>query len=298
VKTTVGNIADLAVRNRPVQFTVLERAAGLFEACPAVTMQAVRGSLEAGTSDRLSDVDLVVGVHDADYPVLAAAHHDLIGAAFCQVLPGWADTIVPDFGGLGWVHLLQHDGAICQLDLYLIPESRVSQIPGRIRRQVIYSRPSAAPAPGAAEIAAHYVARARAAAPTVAELVIEALILASMIKKRIGRGQPFMAYKEKHQLVCAVQALIRTALLPETAYLGWYHLEEMIGKTPTGRECLAVLADMIAVPAVPAAGDLTRLVDLVLQAAALAAPAAVESLQPGIDTFQYLTGTARPGNVT
>jgi hypothetical protein len=146
-----------------------------------------------------------------------------------------------DFGGLGWVHMVQHSGALCQLDLYLIPDSKVPAIPDRIRRQVIYTATAAADDAMARKRAALHVARGRAAAPGTAELVTETVILASMIRKRLTRSQQFMAYKEAHQMITAVRALIRTALFPDTAYLEWYHLEEMIGVTPIGRSCLLLL---------------------------------------------------------
>jgi hypothetical protein len=116
------------------------------------------------------------------------------------------------------------------------------------------------------------------------------LILASMIRKRLTRGQQFMAYREAHQLTTAVQALIRTAQFPDTAYLGWYHLEEMTGTTPIGRSFLQVLAELTALPAVPTTATLPRMVDLALRAAELAAPDALAELQPGIETIRYLTG--------
>lgn len=287
---TADRLADLARANRPGQFTVLEQAIDLFSASPAVTALMVRGSLAAGTSDRLSDVDLIAGIRDRDFAELAGAHNRLISSRFCQVLPGWPDTIVPDFGGLGWVHMLQHDGRLCQLDLYLIPASRVPEIPPTIRRQVICTAPAAVADPADAEEAALYVAGALAAGPDPASLVTEVMILASMICKRLSRGQQFMAYKEAHQLVTAVRTLIRTALFPGTSYLGWYHLEEMTGRTPIGRSCLAVLAELTALPAVPSSITLPRMVDLALHAAELAAPETADELRPGIDTIRYLTG--------
>lgn len=55
---------QLTKANRPDQFGLLERATDLLTASTTVTHLLVRGSLATGTTDRLSDVDFVVGVED------------------------------------------------------------------------------------------------------------------------------------------------------------------------------------------------------------------------------------------
>ncbi|HSZ31115.1 MAG TPA: hypothetical protein VK784_15335, partial [Pseudonocardiaceae bacterium] len=119
--------------NRPEQFTIMETATSLLAASPAVTHLMIRGSFAAGTSDRLSDVDLVVGIREADYGDFVAACDALVASELGQILPGWPDTIVPDFGGLGYVHLIQHAQMLYQLDLYLAPSCRIERRspPGR-----------------------------------------------------------------------------------------------------------------------------------------------------------------------
>ena len=112
-------------------------------------------------------------------------------------------------------------------------------------------------------------------------------MLAWLIRKRIVRGQQFMAYKEAHQLTCAARALARTALSPHTAYLGWYHLDRDLGATPIGRACLADLTALAAEPAVPTLDSLERNLTTVLTLAQRAAPEAVERLSPAIDAYRH-----------
>jgi Nucleotidyltransferase domain len=98
VSATDAALEALAAANRPEQFTIMEQAMRLLADSPAVTHLAVRGSFAAGTSDRLSDVDLVVGIREPDYPMFTTAHDALIAVRLGQLPPAWPDTIVPDLG--------------------------------------------------------------------------------------------------------------------------------------------------------------------------------------------------------
>jgi len=281
---TADMLAEIAEANRPEQFTIMDTATGLLSASPAVSHLMVRGSFADGTSDRLSDIDLVVGVREPDYPDFTASQDALIRAAFCQMLPGWLDTIVPPFGGAGWVHLIQHQGTLYQLDLYVAPSGRIHEIQARTRGRIIYTTPQAGePDASDAERAESFARSMLDAQPTAASLITELLVLAHMIHKRLARGQRFMAYKEAYQFTDAARGLARTGLAPRTEYLRWYHLEETLGETPLGKECLALLRELTDLPAVPDGTTLPRMLDIVLRLAALAGPDALTELQPGID---------------
>jgi len=286
-------LAALAEANRPEQFTIMETATSLLAASPAVTHLMIRGSFAAGTSDRLSDVDLVVGIREADYGDFVAACDALVASELGQILPGWPDTIVPDFGGLGYVHLIQHAQMLYQLDLYLAPSCRIEEITTRTRGRLLYAAPTT-PAPAEpASAAVAFIAERRQAAPTAEQLVVELLVLAWMIRKRIVRAQRFMAYQEAHQFTTAARDLVRTALSPKTTYLGWYHLEEAVGATPIGRSCLRLLGDLAQKPPIPTAASLPDMLDLALDLARQAAPEVVADLQISIDTYRhYLDGPA------
>lgn len=107
------------------------------------------------------------------------------------------------------------------------------------------------------------------------------------MRKRIIRGQEFIAYSEAHLFNTAAKNLIKTALAPTSRYYGWYQLREEIGSTPIGKECLRDLATLIAAPAIPTAETLAMGLDRVVAIAQRAAPEAVDSLRSAIDAYRH-----------
>ncbi len=277
---------ELARANRPDQFGLLERATDLFTASPAVTHLLVRGSLASGTADRLSDVDFVVGVDDPSFPEFVSVLDALVSADLGGILPGWRDTIVGDMGGLGYVYLVGWAGHLQQVDLYVVPASQVGRVHKHtVARPIFVQDADTAYEPDPR--VAPFVARTLADPRSCAELLIETLVVGYLMRKRITRGQEFIAYSEAHLFNTAAKNLIKTALAPTSRYYGWYQLREEIGSTPIGKECLRDLAALISAPAIPTAETLAQGLDRVVAIAERAAPEAVESLRPAIDAYRY-----------
>ncbi len=277
---------ELAKVNRPNQFGLLERATDLFTASPAVTHLLVRGSLASGTADRLSDVDFVVGVEDRLLPEFVSVLDALVSADLGGILPGWRDTIVGDMGGLGYVYLVGWAGRLQQVDLYVVPASRVTRVHEHTAAHPIYVRDADAtyvPDPRVAPFAARILAEPR----SCAELLIETLVVGYLIRKRVTRGQEFIAYSETYLFNMAAKNLIKAALAPGSRYYGWYQLREEIGSTPIGKECLSDLAALVSAPAILTAETLVKGLDRVIAIAERAAPEALESLRPAIDAYRY-----------
>ncbi|MGH3565234.1 MAG: hypothetical protein ACRDRH_04220 [Pseudonocardia sp.] len=277
---------ELARANRPDQFGLLERATDLFTGSPAVTHLLVRGSLASGTADRLSDVDFVVGVDDPSFPEFVSVLDALVSADLGGILPGWRDTIVGDMGGLGYVYLVGWAGHLQQVDLYVVPASQI----GRVHKHTVAHPIFVQDADTAYEPdprVAPFVARTLADPRSCAELLIETLVVGYLMRKRITRGQEFIAYSEAHLFNTAAKNLIKTALAPTSRYYGWYQLREEIGSTPIGKECLRYLAALISAPAIPTAETLAQGLDRVVAIAERVAPEAVESLRPAIDAYRY-----------
>ncbi|WP_282785745.1 hypothetical protein [Nocardia sp. CC201C] len=282
---------DLAMMNRPDQFGLLERATDVFAASPAVTRLLVRGSLAAGTADRLSDVDFVIGVEDRWYGDFVTALDDLMACEMAAILPGWRDIIVANMGGLGYVYLVVHNGTLRQLDLYVTPVSRLDSVHTGTRAQPLYIRTSAVPptatSASTASAAADFIARTATAPRSCADLLVELLVLGCLIQKRITRGQTFIAYDESHLFATAAKDFVKAALAPGTRYYGWYHLQHEVGATPLGRRCLAMLDALIHSPSVPSHDTLTANLDRVLAIADQIAPEVLTALGPAIDAYRY-----------
>ncbi|MGH3694443.1 MAG: hypothetical protein ACRDRX_10750 [Pseudonocardiaceae bacterium] len=276
---------ELAKANRPDQFGLLERAADLFTISPAVTHLLVRGSLASGTADRLSDVDFVIGVEDGLLPEFVPVLDALVSAELGGILPGWRDMIVGDMGGLGYVYLVGWAGHLQQVDLYLVPASRVTGVREHTVAHPIFVRdPDASYLPDPR--VASFITRASVQSRSCAELLIETLVVGYLIRKRITRGQEFIAYSEAYLFNQATKNLIKAALAPTSRYHGWYQLREEIGLTPIGKQCLRDLHALISAPAIPSAEMLAEALDRVIAIAERAAPEAVDSLRPAIDAYR------------
>jgi len=279
-------LSKLAEANRPEQFALLEHATERFTRSSAVTALLVRGSLARGTADRLSDVDFVVGVEDSQFEEFISVLDALVTTDLGGILPGWQDTIVGSMGGLGYVYLIGWSGHLQQLDLYVAPASAISRVQERTACQPIFTRDPAAvyePDLGAARFVAETMAMPR----SCEDLLIEALVVGYLIRKRITRGQEFIAYSEGFLFNTAAKNLIKTALAPTSTFYGWYQLKEEIGTTPIGRECLNHLMALISTPAIPTLASLTEGLDRVFAVANMVAPEAVDNLREAIDAFRY-----------
>jgi len=274
----VSTLDELAHAHRPPQFGLLDRLVDMFENSAAVTHLLVRGSLAAGNADRLSDVDLVIGVRGSQFASLAAVHDVLMQTELGSVLPGWRDRIVGDMGGVGFVHLVPWQGRLQQVDLYLAPSIRMDRLQALTRARAVLARPGEWH-----EDAVQQYEPDRD--PSTRDLLVEVLVVGYMIRKRIRRDQHYIAYAEMHMLATAAKDLVKAALAPDSRFYGWYRLDEEIGITPLGRACLRDLRALVDGPALPTRESLDRSIALVIAIATRAAPEAVEALQPALDIY-------------
>lgn len=279
-------LAELAEANRPAQLPLVTRIAEILAASPAVTHLLVRGSLASGTADRLSDVDFVVGVHDAHLPAYLTALDDLMSIEAGALLPGWRDSIVADLGGIGMVFLLPHDGKLQQTDLYLAAASKIPAIRRTIATASLLDRPAPSVSPPQIRRAEGFIAEHTARPKSCTELLIEHLVLAVLLHKRVRRGQRFIAYAEWHLLHTATKDLVKAALAPASRFWGWYRLAEEIALTPIGRECLADLETAVTSPAIPDAADVDAALDRVIGLAERACPTALDGLRDALTAYR------------
>lgn len=287
-------LEELARAHRLSQLTVLEDLVDTLSATDAVTHLLVRGSLATGTADRLSDVDLVVAVRDTVLPALLDSLDALMSTTFGALLPGWRDTIVADLGGAGFVYLLPHAGHLLQLDLYVCPTSRVGPLRRRIGPRLLWQGPDtdtdtqtcSGTDPDAPVEAARELARAAVAPVDCGALLVQAVVLHAMLRKRIARGQHYIAYGLLHDLHVTCRDLIRTALVPHSRHHGWYHLPDEVGRTTLGQECLAELTGALTGPPVPTAAHADDALERIVRLAHRVAPHAVEALADEITAYR------------
>ena len=277
---------ELAKVNRPGQFDLLDRAAQVLTASPAVRHLLVRGSLASGTADRLSDVDFIIGVEDGVFTEFISVLDALVSTDLGGIFPGWRDTIVRDMGGIGYVYLVFWAGHLHQVDLYILPASKAQGVHKHTVAHPIFVREP----DGTYEShpnAASFVARSLIDSRTCTELLIETFVLGYLIRKRITRGQEFIAYSEAYLFNTAVKNLIKGALAPTSRYYGWYQLREEIGSTPIGKACLRDLGALISAPAIPTAETLAESLNRVVAIADRAAPEALDCLRPAIGAYRH-----------
>ncbi|MGH8902512.1 MAG: nucleotidyltransferase domain-containing protein [Egibacteraceae bacterium] len=279
-------IDELALENRPRQFGLLERAADVLSQSPSVTHMSVRGSLAAGTADQMSDIDFVVGVHDAMFRQFVQVLDALMVAELGAILPGWRDTIVGKLGGLGYVYLVAAEEKLYQLDLYVAPASRVADVQRRVNARLLYAAPPDGEIAAMPEAPGEFIDSQMARQPSCSDLLVEILVVAQMIRKRIMRGQHFIVYDETHLLLNAAKNLVKEALAPASTYWGWYHLEEDVGVAPIGRACLEDLAVLTASPPMRSQDALRDAMERIFDIVQRAAPETIESFGPAIDAYR------------
>ncbi|MFI5936257.1 hypothetical protein [Actinoplanes sp. NPDC051494] len=276
---------DVAAVNLPRQFGLLQKAIDVIGRSNAVHSLHVRGSLAAGTADRLSDLDFIVAVHDPSFGPFLRVIDTLMSAELGALLPGWRDTIVARMGGLGYVFLVPHEGALHQIDLYAVPVSRLDIVLARTKAMPVYQADGERRERNSQ---VDWLINSTLDRPyTTQELLVEILVLGHMIDKRIARGQRYVAYAEMFALHTAAKNLIKTALAPGSAFYGWYQLAEEIGTTPIGRQCLADLDRLISGQPIPDSYDLTAALTIALELANRAALDAVTALRPAITAYWH-----------
>ncbi len=284
--TELVTVNDLALENRPRQFSLVERAASVFSQSPSVTHLSVRGSLATGTADRMSDIDFVVGIDDAKFCSFLQILDALMVTELGAILPGWRDTIVGKLGGLGYVYLVASDGKLYQIDLYVAPDSCVADIQRRTNARLLLTAPPQGGIASPEEDPSGFIEGRLAMSQSTSELLVEILVLAQMMRKRIIRGQHFVIYSETHLLMTAVKNLIREALAPTSRHWGWYHLHDEIGALPSGPACLEDLSVLIASPPIRTQDALRSVVERIIRIVKRVAPETIEHLDPSVETYR------------
>ena len=210
-----------------MQFELLDNILEVFSDSSNIESAHVRGSLARNDYDRASDVDLVIVVKPDFFVEVVESADVIMRENFGCLFEGWLDRIVPDFGGIGFVYLINREGTFHQIDLYFVPSHRRHKLNAAPRLKTIYeSGPTTAQ--NNPERADQYIAELLATKATAHDIFVEIMILGFLIKKRILRRQDFLNVSETHLIYRAIRDLIRLTFDPAHREFGWYHLEQSI----------------------------------------------------------------------
>lgn len=222
-------LRNLLIQSPPTQFKILENLLDVFSREVALNFAFVRGSVARNDYDRASDVDLVIGIDDTLFVQFVQSLNFLMEEHFNPLIPGWNDKIVPNFGGVGYVYLIPESGQIFQVDLYIVPASKLPSIKAIPRAKQVYSS-------GEKNIKAidfdqiekneKFMEQIRTSEQSTEFYMIEIMILVFLILKRIKRDQQLLNYSETNLLNTALRNLFRHTFEPQLLAFGWYHFME------------------------------------------------------------------------
>ena len=203
----------------------------------------LRGSLARGLDDSESDIDLVVTVADAAF--VDALEDVRSTPPFSPHLPPWLDDLVRDFGGLGFVYLLQVDAHKWgQIDLYLLPRSRRDRL-FDCEFSVTLStrnRTDACDIPMPAEIDAACRSRAESAASDLHNIVMGCYIALFLLRKRIVRGDRLQTFADTYAAAERVRDLVYLACNPDGPEYGWRDVQRIASRSPDAALVMEVVS--------------------------------------------------------
>lgn len=230
-------LEQLLLQNKPAQIILLEELLGLFSQSPYMSHAFVRGSITRNELDRASDLDIVLAYDGEQYPEIVKNLDILMEENFNTLFPGWQDTIVADFGGLGFVYLIERQCTLFQVDIYILPTERAMSLQKKAKSKMIYRRDGAIGNGVLADSVHRFITDFQTRARTSRDFYIEVMVLALLIRKRIKRGQLFLNYSETHLLISSIRNFFRSVYDPEFVNYGWYHIQErMAGPADDQRE--------------------------------------------------------------
>lgn len=182
-----------------------------------------RGSFANGGADCASDIDLVFVIDDEYLESLIVQLDSWVATCFTLVYPtGWVDTIVPDFGGIGFVYIGHSQGMLVQLDLYITPSSWSKRIREFQEKIVLFDALEKRSASADKRIAKDFITQKIELRNTQVEAIFEFLLLTVVLAKQIFRRRPTLAVKYRYALIEALARLIRLAYTPERESYGMY----------------------------------------------------------------------------
>ncbi len=183
-----------------------------------------RGSFANHTSDRASDVDILLIVEDNLFESTIKILDTLIGSIGRLLYPrGWIDSIVPDFGGIGYVYILEYEGRLVHLDVYITPESWSSKILNISEKKILYCKPNfTSNSERKLTTSRETVEKYLLVQDVETEVIFEFLLVLLVATKQIFRSRPTLALKYRYAVIESLAKVIRLIYTPDRISYGFY----------------------------------------------------------------------------
>lgn len=285
-------LEQLLLQNKPAQIVLLEELLGLFSQSPYLSHAFVRGSITRNELDRASDLDLVLAYDGEQYPEIVKNLDQLMAENFNTLFPGWQDTIVADFGGLGFVYLIERQRTLFQVDIYILPTERAMGLQKKAKSKMIFRRDGATGDGVLTDSVSAFITEFQTRPRTTRDYFIEVMVLALLIRKRIKRGQLFLNYSETHLLISSIRNFFRSVYDPEFVNYGWYHIQERVSLADGQRE-LDFLESLIKGESVHTFTSLRETMTGFLELAVRAVPELVKDLKKPTQCYYQESGFAQ-----
>lgn len=224
------------------QYQIMEQLLDTCRNIHGIDSAYIRGSLARGDADPYSDIDLLCVVTPDKFKQYIEQVDDVLSKNHKLLTPAWVDTIVKDFGGVGFVYLMEEQGKIYQTDLYIACQGspgmqRLINLPHK--QQVFKAKKERCLSPVQqrhldeqnyrlySDNVNQTIRLINEEDDTPEKAVIEMCVLSFMIKKCLARGDSFVAGNEFNMWKKSFIKLARMKYDPELKDYGFYHVKNL-----------------------------------------------------------------------
>lgn len=220
-------------------FSIFQQVLHTCRQCPGLEKVYARGSLARGDADPHSDIDLLCIVAPQEFSSFLKNVDICIKKQHNTIADGWVDTIVKNFGGVGFVYLLQTDSGLYQLDLYIACQGHpaldyLDHVPHKheifrqCRKENSNPRQDALLWRLHGDTVEHEIQRINSVEPSVSRTLTELSVLGFMVKKCLERGDLFVACNEYNMWKNCFIKLVRQKFDTQHRDYGFYHVNRLI----------------------------------------------------------------------
>lgn len=232
-----------------LQYALLENVLENCRSIEGFDSAYLRGSLSRGDADDMSDIDFLCVVSPEHYTNYIECVNKVIHEKYNVIGEPWADPIVKDFGGMGFVYLIQIDDQIHQLDLYIsaLGSPGLVNLDKLPAKQQIFQSKTDKTLPidnKDSYIRAQYALNAneitqtinqRQTSPNTPESIFNELgMLSFMIHKGLQRGEKFVVGDEFNMWKKTFIKLMRIKFDPDLIDYGFYHVNRLRERAKDG----------------------------------------------------------------